>query len=59
MKDPINLEALDHRNVDRKKVKEKRQVLNQVLSWIVTESIFETNLIILAGTNGFSELAGK
>ena len=32
MKDPINLEALDRRNVDRKKVKEKRQVLNQVLS---------------------------
>ena len=59
MKDPINLEALDRRNVDRKKVKEKRQVLNQVLSWIVTESIFETNLIILVGTNGFSELAGK
>ena len=32
MKDRINLEALDRRNVDRKKVKEKRQVLNQVLS---------------------------
>ena len=32
MKDPINLEALDGRKLDRKKVKEKRQVLNQVLS---------------------------
>ena len=32
MKDPINLEALDRRKLDRKKVKEKRQVLNQVLS---------------------------
>ena len=58
MKDPINLEAVNLRNVDRKKMKEKPQAVNQVLSWIHTESITEANLFIFVGAN-VAELVGK
>ena len=43
----MNLEAVNLRNVDRKKVKEKTQAVNQVLSRIHTESITEENLLFL------------
>ena len=36
MKDPMNLEAVNFRNVDRKKEKEKTQAVNQVLGRIHT-----------------------
>ena len=47
MKDSINLEMVNQRNVDRKKVKEKTKAVNQVLRRIHTVSITETNLLIL------------
>ena len=59
MKDPLNLEAVNLRNVDRKKVKEKTQAVNQVLSRIHTESITKVNLLILVGANVVAELLGK
>ena len=59
MKDPLNLAAVNLRNVDRKKVKEKTQAVNQVLSRIHTESITKVNLLILVGANVVAELLGK
>ena len=60
MKDPVNLEAVKSRNVDRKKLRRKKtQAVNQVLAGIHTESITETNLVVLVGTIVFSELARK
>ena len=37
MKDPMNLLAVNLRNVDRKKMQQKRQAVNQVFSRIHTE----------------------
>ena len=59
MKDPLNLEAVNLRNVDRKKVKEKTQAVNQVLSRIHRGSITKVNLLILVGANVVAELLGK
>ena len=59
MKDPINFEAVNLRNVDRKKVKEKTQAVNEVLSWIHTESITEANLLIFVGVSIVAKLLGK
>ena len=59
MKDPKNLEVVNLTNLDRKKVREKTQAVNQVLSWIHTETITETNLLILEGMNVARELLGK
>ena len=44
IKDSMNLEAINLRNVYRKMVQEKTQAANQVMSQIHTESITETNL---------------
>ena len=43
MEAPINLEAVNLRNVDREKVKEKTPTVNQMLSRIHTESVTEAN----------------
>ena len=59
MKDPMNVEAVNLRNVDRKKVKQKTQAVHQVLSRIHTESIAEANLLIVVGVNVVAELLGK
>ena len=60
MKDPMNLEVVNLRNVDRKNMKEKTQAVNQVL-WcrIRRESITEASLLTLVGANGLAESLGK
>lgn len=47
MKEPMNLEVFNLGNVDKKKVEEKTQETNQVLSRIHTEPITETNCYFL------------
>ena len=58
MKDTIDLEAANLRNVDRKKVKEKIEALDELLIWIHVGSITETNLLILVGAGVVVELVG-
>ena len=58
MKDTIDLEAANLRNVDRKKVNEKIEALDQLLIWIHVGSITETNLLILVGADVVVELVG-
>ena len=50
---PINL-----KNFDRKKVREKTEVVNKVISKITTNDITETNLLIRAGASVANDLAG-
>ena len=59
MKDPMNFEGVNLRNVDRKKVKQKTQAVNQMLSRIHTESIVRANSLILVGANVVAESLGK
>ena len=59
IKDSMNLEAINLRNVYRKMVQEKTQAANQVMSQIHTESITETNLWVVVEVDVVAELLGK
>ena len=58
MKEPVNLEMVNLRNIDRKKVEEDTQAVKHVLSWIHTKQITETNLMVLVGENVIAEFVG-
>ena len=50
---PINL-----KNFDRKKVREKTEIVKKVISKITTNNITETNLLIRAGASVANDLVG-
>ena len=55
----MNLEVVNLRNIDRKKVKKTPEAVNQVLSRIHAESITEAKVLILVEGNVVSELLGE
>ena len=52
------LEQVNLRSVDRRKVREKTKLVNEVINKIQTKDISETNSLILAGANVVAELVG-
>ena len=51
MENPNSLESVNLRAMDRKKVKEKLEVVNEVIDKVISRDITDTNRIILAASN--------
>ena len=58
MENPNSLESVNLRAMDRKKVKEKLEVVNEVIDKVISRDITDTNRIILAASNVVADLVG-
>ena len=56
---PENLQPVNLRTMDRRKVKEKTANVNKIIDRIPSQNIGDTNTLILAGANVVAELLGK
>lgn len=51
-------ESVNLRAMDRKKVKEKLEIVNEVIDKVISRDITDTNRIILAAANAVADLVG-
>ena len=58
MENHSSLESVNLRAMDRKKVKEKLEIANEVIDKAISRDITHTNCIILAATNVVADLVG-
>ena len=58
MENPSSLESVNLRAMDRKKVKEKLEIVNEVIDKVKSRDITDTNRIILAAANVVADLVG-
>ena len=58
MENPSSLESVNLRAMDRKKVKEKLEIVNEVIDKVKSTDITDTNWIILAAANVVADLVG-
>ena len=58
MENPSSLESIKVRAMDRKKVKEKLEIVNKVIDKVISKDITDTNPIILAAANVVADLVG-
>ena len=59
LRQPENLQPVNLRTMDRRKVKEKTANVNKIIDRIPCQNIGDTNKLILAGANVVAELLGK
>ena len=53
---PERLEAQNLRHLDRKKLREKPTIVNNVINRVRTQNITKTNVLVLAGANAMADL---
>ena len=58
LENPSSLESVNLRAIDRKKVKEKLEIVNEVIDKVISREITDTNRIILAAANVVADLIG-
>ena len=58
MENPNSMESVNLRAMDRKKVKEKLEIVNEVIDKVISRDITDTNRIILAAANVVADLVG-
>ena len=58
MENHSSLESVNLRAMDRKKVKEKLEIVNEVIDKVISRDITDTNRIILAAANVVADLVG-